>query len=467
MVRKCSRDRRLQRALCGGFFGGASVQDRHMGAGLQLVLPVGNDLLVGAKARVDECLALADLRHLDWADCYRAVRIDHIGVGSLRPLLYDRCGNGQAVMPRIEQHPRVDKLTRPQQMLLVGKLRSQPDRTGGLDDLVIDEVKRALIELLAVLTVNEDGDRSLRKALLDGYEICLRQREDQGDRLDLRDVDQAVDVGGINDVAYIDLPNTGYPIDRRREIGVSEVYPRAFNDRFVRLDHGNELVNDCLLGVRGLRGDRFLLSKLGVSIEVDLGVLQVCLIAVAIGDRLIELGLIRTWVDLANEIVLLHGLPLFESNLNQLPGNLAAHDDVVEGNDGTDAPQVYRNVVALHRRCDDADRRRRCGRRRRHFGSRVVLCRQRRGGGGHSQYRDYSDKFGGRRFFDHSLLADHRTAGRSTGGGTGVRAWHRGDARTAAESLCWIWNCNAAALRQIRGWPAGRGTRGLRTIRHR
>jgi hypothetical protein len=120
-------------------------------------------------------------------------------------------------MPRIEEQPRVDKLTRPQQMLLVGKLRSQPDRTGGLDDLVIDEVKCALIELLAVLTVDEDGDRSLRKALLDGYEICLRQREDQGDRLDLRDIDQAVDVGGINDVADIDLPDTGYPIDRRRE----------------------------------------------------------------------------------------------------------------------------------------------------------------------------------------------------------------------------------------------------------
>src|ERR1700719_1833111 len=139
------------------------------------------------------------------------------------------------------------------------------------------------------------------------------------------------------------------PIDRRRELGVTEVYPRAFNDRFVRLNHGNELVNDRLLGVRDLRGDRLLLNKLRISIEVDLGVLQVCLVAVAIGDGLIELGLVRAWVDLAEEIALLHGLPLFESNLDQLPGNLAAHDDVVEGNDGADAPQVYRNVVALHR----------------------------------------------------------------------------------------------------------------------
>ena len=64
-------------------------------------------------------------------------------------------------MPRVEEQPRVDELTRPQQMLLVGKFGSQPDRTGGLDNLVIDEVECALIELLAVLTIDEDGDRSL------------------------------------------------------------------------------------------------------------------------------------------------------------------------------------------------------------------------------------------------------------------------------------------------------------------
>ena len=64
-------------------------------------------------------------------------------------------------MPRVEQQPRIDELARPQQMLRVGKLRLQPDRAGGLDDLVVDQVKRALIELLAVLTVDEDRERPL------------------------------------------------------------------------------------------------------------------------------------------------------------------------------------------------------------------------------------------------------------------------------------------------------------------
>ena len=94
-----------------------------MCAGLQLVLSIDDHLLVGLEAGVDECLAFADLRNFDRADRYGAVGIDHIGVGPLRALLHDRCGNGQAVMPRIEDQPRVDELTRPQQMLLVGKLR--------------------------------------------------------------------------------------------------------------------------------------------------------------------------------------------------------------------------------------------------------------------------------------------------------------------------------------------------------
>ena len=63
-------------------------------------------------------------------------------------------------------------------------------------------------------------------------------------------------------------------------------------------DHRHELVNDRLLRVGELLRDRFLLGELGIAIEVDLGILQVRLVAVAIGNRLIELSLVRAWVDL-------------------------------------------------------------------------------------------------------------------------------------------------------------------------
>src|SRR4029077_1773862 len=78
-------------------------------------------------------------------------------------------------MPRVDQQPRVHELAWPQQMLLIGKLGSQPDRTGGLNNLVIDEVECALIELLAVLAIDEDGDRPPGHAFLDWNEVGLRQ----------------------------------------------------------------------------------------------------------------------------------------------------------------------------------------------------------------------------------------------------------------------------------------------------
>src|SRR5258708_13136107 len=94
-----------------------------MRARLQLVLSVDHDLLVGLEAGINQRLAVAYLRDLDWTDCHGAVRIDDIGVGSFRTLLHDRCRNGQAVMPDIEEQPRLDKLPRPQPVRRLGKIR--------------------------------------------------------------------------------------------------------------------------------------------------------------------------------------------------------------------------------------------------------------------------------------------------------------------------------------------------------
>ena len=102
-MRKCSWDRRLQGLLCGRFLCGLAVQHRDMRTRLQLVLPVNHDLLVGLESGINERLAIADLRDLYRADCHRVVGIDDVGVGSLRALLHDGCGNGQAVMPDINK----------------------------------------------------------------------------------------------------------------------------------------------------------------------------------------------------------------------------------------------------------------------------------------------------------------------------------------------------------------------------
>src|SRR4030088_360126 len=123
MARKCSWDGSLLGVLCSGFLCRLTGQDRHMCTRLQLVLSVDHDLLVGMEAGINQRLAVADLRDLDWADRHRVVGIDDISVGSLRTLLHDRAGNGQATMPCIEEQPRVDELARPELVRLVAKIR--------------------------------------------------------------------------------------------------------------------------------------------------------------------------------------------------------------------------------------------------------------------------------------------------------------------------------------------------------
>src|ERR1700716_1944424 len=127
MARKCSWDGSLLGVLCSGFLCRLTGQDRHMCTRLQLVLSVDHDLLVGLEAGINQRLAVTDLRDLDWADCHGTVGIDDISVGSFRTLLHDRCGNGQTVMSRIEEQPRVDELARPELVRRVGKIRLELD----------------------------------------------------------------------------------------------------------------------------------------------------------------------------------------------------------------------------------------------------------------------------------------------------------------------------------------------------
>src|SRR5450631_1396487 len=190
MARKCSWDRLSLRALCGGIVRRLTLQDRDMCAGLQLVLSVYHDLLIGLEAGVDESLPVADLCDCNWADCHGAVLIDHIHVGSLRTLLHDRCGNGQAIMPRIEEEPRVDEFARPQPMSLVRKVGLESYRASGLQDLIVDKTKHALAQLdRIVLTIGKNGERllGLLLLLLNLRQIRLWECEDERNRLNLRD----------------------------------------------------------------------------------------------------------------------------------------------------------------------------------------------------------------------------------------------------------------------------------------
>jgi len=171
------------------------VQHPDTRAGLQLVLSVDHDLLIGLEAGVNERLAAADLRDLDRPVLNRVVGIDDVGVGSTWTLLHSRCSDGQAVTPCIDEQPRIDELARPKPVRCVDKIRLELDRARGLQDLVVDEAEHALIEQgRIVLAVGENRERGLGflLLLLDLRQNRFRESEDQRDRIDLRDDDEAV-----------------------------------------------------------------------------------------------------------------------------------------------------------------------------------------------------------------------------------------------------------------------------------
>ena len=91
------------------------------------------------------------------------------------------------------------------------------------------------------------------------------------------------------------------------------------------------------------------------------------LIAVAVGGHLIELGLVGTRIDLREQVAGMHGLPFGEVDPDELALDLAAHDDGVVGDHRADAAQVDRHVVLGDRSGDDRHRRwrRACSSRRR------------------------------------------------------------------------------------------------------
>ena len=265
------------------------------------------------QAGIDQRLTVADLTDGDRPDLRSSIRSDDPDVGAIRTLLNCRRGNRQAIVPRGQKQSRIDELAWPEPTLRIGEVGAQLNCAGGLNDLIVDEDELALVELgLVILAVGVDRKRAFRHLLLDLGECFLREREDHRDRLNLRDIDKAVRISRMNDVADIDLANAGDAIDRRGELGVAQIDAGRIDQRFVRFDRGLQLAELSLLRFDQLGRRKPLCPKLGVAIEIGLRIDQLGLIALAVGDRLVELCLIGARINLGQRVTLVHGLSLLE-----------------------------------------------------------------------------------------------------------------------------------------------------------
>ena len=101
-----------------------------------------------------------------------------------------------------------------------------------------------------------------------------------------------------------------------------------------------------------------LLGQADVTVEIELGVLQVGLVLRLLGERLIESRLIGPRIDLHESIALLHHPALLEGDLDDLAVDAAAHGDGVVGLHRPEPVQIDGEIGLLHPRDGDRDRRR-------------------------------------------------------------------------------------------------------------
>ena len=201
-------------------------------------------------------------------------------------------------------------------------------------------------------------------AAVDGAQFLLGQREDDRDRLHLGHHDDAGGVRRVHDVSRIDQADSRAAVDRRDDARVVELRARVVDHRLIDLKLRGELIDRGALGVDRLLAREILGLQQRVAREIALRVRELRRIFRFGRDRLLERRLIRSRIDLRQQIPLMHGLAFGERDLLQLPVHARRHRHGVERLHRAEPLQVDRHVRVRDGGGVDRDRRRRLLRRR-------------------------------------------------------------------------------------------------------
>ena len=111
----------------------------------------------------------------------------------------------------------------PELKLGVRKFGLQLQRAGSRIDLVVDALERTGIDdRHAVIAKHVHSQHTRGGGGVDPHDLLLRQAELHRDRLQLGDDHQPGHIGGMDDVALIDLTQAGAARQRRDDLGVAQ-----------------------------------------------------------------------------------------------------------------------------------------------------------------------------------------------------------------------------------------------------
>ena len=302
------------------------------------------------------------LANRDQSQRHGAIRFDHIHERTLGAALDAGARHDHDLAAHVDQHTGIDELIREQGMVGICKLRLEFHGPGAGVDLVVDREKGAggkPVFLCAVIGIHRRLVATLQFFHNRRY-VVFRDREQDRDRLQLRDHHQAAGVAGAHDVAGIDLTQAEAPTDRRGDTRVAQLQLRIVDQSLIRLNRALVLPYQRLLRVELLPGDRILLKQQLVAHKVDLRIGQQRLVPRHLALGLCQLHLEGPRVYFRQQLAGLHHLAFAKQYLHQLAVDTAAYRHRVQRHRRAKPVQIHADVAGA-RRCRNHWRRRSIG----------------------------------------------------------------------------------------------------------
>ena len=183
--------------------------------------------------------------------------------------------------------------------------------------------------------------------------MIFRQREHDGNRLQLCNHQQSIGIVRMHDVTRIHQAQSDPTIDRGGNARIGQLQFGIVDLPLIGLDDALVLAHQRFLGIKLLLGDEVLLIQIAIAFEIQLCIFQLRLIARHLPLSLDQLHFKGARVDLCQQLAIVHHLPFFEEHAHQLTVYPALDRDRIHRDDGSQAVQINIDLPGFrHRRHD-------------------------------------------------------------------------------------------------------------------
>ena len=342
----------------------------HLGAVREAGEAAGDDLPARLQSpRHDrDVLVLLPGRHVPQRR--HVVLAEHVDVSAVGAALDRRARHDDGLFDRVDDKPHIHELPRPQPQRRIGEGRLDPRGAGRLVDLVVDHRNIARLDHGGVVGAERADMRgAFRHRVARGGQRLLRDREDDVDRLQLRDDQNADLIRGVQNIADVDQPYAGAAVDRRVDRAIVErgfgAVDRGLIGPHLRLQLRHQIFLRVILLLRTVMAD----GQLLVAHEIESRIGEGGLVLRLFRDGLIILGLIEIGLDQRHDVALLHVLAFVEGELDEAAVDLRVDRRRVERLHGSHRVDGHGHVRQPRGRGGHGNRRsRRFGPRRRRRG---------------------------------------------------------------------------------------------------